>query len=159
MYKNSMKKALFPGTFDPYTIGHDALVRRALNFIDEIVIGIGANIEKNAYQSPDERLDFISKVYSNEPRVTVASYNILTVDFAKEIKADFILRGVRNINDFEYEKNIAEINRKLSDIETILLISEAEYEYISSNLIRELAKYKKDYQHLIPKTVNNEQLS
>jgi pantetheine-phosphate adenylyltransferase len=146
------QKALFSGTFDPFTIGHYALIKRALRFIDEIVIAIGVNIEKKTLYTPEERINNIKSIYSEEKRIKVMSYNILTIDFAKEINADFLLRGVRNINDFEYERNMADINRKLNNIETIILISEPEYEYISSSLVRELIYYKKDITNLIPVT-------
>jgi pantetheine-phosphate adenylyltransferase len=146
------QKALFSGTFDPFTIGHHALIKRALRFIDEIIIAIGVNIEKKTLYTPEERISNIKSIYSEEKRIKVMSYNILTIDFAREIHADFLLRGVRNINDFEYERNMADINRKLNGIETIILISEPEYEYISSSLVRELIYYKKDITNLIPVT-------
>jgi pantetheine-phosphate adenylyltransferase len=146
------QKALFSGTFDPFTIGHYALIKRALCFIDEIVIAIGVNIEKKTLYTLEERIYNIQKIYSKEKRIKVMSYNILTIDFAKEIHADFLLRGIRNINDFEYERNMADINRKLNNIETVILISEPEYEYISSSLVRELIYHKKDITNLIPIT-------
>ncbi|MDR0743448.1 MAG: pantetheine-phosphate adenylyltransferase [Tannerella sp.] len=144
------KKALFSGTFDPFTIGHYSLIKRALHFTGEIVIAIGVNYEKKTFYSLEERIHTIQQIYAKEQRVKVMSYDILTVDLAKEIKADFLLRGVRNIYDFEYEKNLADINRKLANMETIILISEPEYEHVSSSLIRELIYYKKDISHLIP---------
>jgi pantetheine-phosphate adenylyltransferase len=144
------KKALFPGTFDPFTAGHYALIKRALCFIDEIVIAIGANAEKKMLYTPEERMNSIKKIYADEKRIQVVLYDTLTVDFAKKIKADFLLRGVRNISDFEYERNMADINRKLDGMETVILISEPEYEYISSSLVRELIHYKKDISNLIP---------
>ncbi len=144
------KRALFSGTFDPFTIGHHSLVKRALCFIDEIIIAIGVNYEKKTLYPLDERMHTIRKIYEKDQRVKVMSYDMLTVDFAKKTEADYLLRGVRNINDFEYEKNMADVNRKLADIETIILISEPEYEHISSSLVRELIYYKKDISHLIP---------
>ncbi|MDR0349425.1 MAG: pantetheine-phosphate adenylyltransferase [Tannerella sp.] len=146
------KKALFSGTFDPFTTGHHSLVKRALSFTGEIVIAIGVNYEKKTFYSLEERLRFIRKIYAEEPRVEVLSYDMLTVDFAKEIRADFLLRGVRNISDFEYEKYLADVNRKLANMETVILISEPEYEHVSSSLVRELVYYKKDISHLIPAT-------
>jgi pantetheine-phosphate adenylyltransferase len=146
------QKALFSGTFDPFTIGHYALIKRALCFIDEIVIAIGVNIEKKTLCTAKERIDNIKNIYSKEKRIKVMSYNILTVDFAKKIHASLLLRGVRNINDFEYEKIMADINRKLNGMETVILISEPEYEHISSSLVRELIYYKKDITNLIPIT-------
>ena len=144
------KKALFAGTFDPFTIGHHALIKRALCLADEIIIAIGINIEKKTMFSLDDRINNINEIYANEKRINVVSYDCLTVDFAKESGVDFILRGIRNINDFEYEKSIADINRKLSGIETVFLFSEPEYCYISSSLVRELISYKKDISNLIP---------
>jgi pantetheine-phosphate adenylyltransferase len=146
------KRALFSGTFDPFTTGHDALIKRALHFTDEIIIAIGIHYEKKTFYPPEERIRMIREIYAGEPRVKVMSYDTLTVDFAKEIQADFLLRGVRNIRDFEFEKNLADINRHLADMETVILISEPEYEHVSSSLVRELIHYKKDISHLIPVT-------
>ena len=144
------KKALFSGTFDPFTIGHHELVKRALCLADEIIIAIGINFGKKTLFSLDERKTSIKKIYADEKCIKVVSYDCLTVDFAKESGVDFILRGIRNINDFEYEKNMADINRKLSGIETVFLFSEPQYSHISSNLVRELIRYKKDISNLIP---------
>jgi pantetheine-phosphate adenylyltransferase len=144
------RKALFSGTFDPFTVGHYSIIRRALCFIDEIVIAIGTNTEKKALYSPEERMERIKSIYSGEKRIEVTSYNMLTIDFAKEIRADLLLRGVRSLSDFEYEKTIADTNRKLAGMETVILIAEPEYEHVSSSLVRELIHYKKDITNLIP---------
>jgi pantetheine-phosphate adenylyltransferase, bacterial len=144
------RKALFSGTFDPFTTGHYELIRRALCFTDEIVIAIGVNSEKKTFYSLEERIENIKNIFAKETRVKVMSYDSLTVDFAKSINVDFILRGIRNINDFEYEKNMACINRKLSGIETVFIFSEPEYSYISSSLVRELIAHNKDISNLIP---------
>ena len=144
------KKVLFSGTFDPFTIGHYAIIKRALNFTDEITIAIGINPGKKTLFSLEERLNNIKNIYTEEKRIKVAHYDGLTIDFAKESGVDFILRGIRNINDFEYEKSMADVNLKLSGIETIFLFSEPEYSYISSSLVRELINYKKDISNLIP---------
>ena len=144
------KKGLFSGSFDPFTIGHYELIKRAFCFADEIIIAIGINTEKKTLFSLEERIDNIKKIYAKERRVKVISYSNLTVDFAKESGVDFIIRGIRNITDFEYEKNMAEMNRRLSGIETIFLFSEPEYAYISSSLVRELIYYNKDISNLIP---------
>lgn len=119
-----MKKriALFPGTFDPFTIGHQSLVSRGLALVDEIIISIGINEKKQTYFSIEKRLEAIEQLYKDEPRVKVMSYNSLTVDFADEVGAEFILRGIRTVNDFEYEKSIADVNRKLSGIETFICL-------------------------------------
>jgi pantetheine-phosphate adenylyltransferase len=146
------KRALFSGTFDPFTTGHHSLIKRALHLADEIVIAVGVNCEKKTFYSPEERIRSIERLYAEERRIKVMSYDMLTVDFAKAIKADFLLRGVRNIFDFEYEKNLANINRKLANMETVILLSEPEYEHVSSSLVRELIHYNKDISHLIPIT-------
>jgi pantetheine-phosphate adenylyltransferase len=144
------RKALFAGSFDPFTAGHHALIKRALCFIDEIVVAVGINAEKKTLYTPEERIRSIKKIYAEETRVKVMLYDTLTADLAKKIKANILLRGARNISDFEYEKSLADINRKLAGMETVILISEPEYEYISSSLVRELVHYKKDISNLIP---------
>lgn len=143
--------ALFPGTFDPFTIGHQSLVTRGLDLVDEIVIAIGINESKLAYFSLEERIAAIQKLYKDEPRVCVKSYNSLTVDFAVEENAQFILRGIRTVNDFEYEKSIADVNRILAGIETFILFTEPEHTHISSSIVRELLRYGKDISMFVPK--------
>jgi pantetheine-phosphate adenylyltransferase len=144
------KKAIFPGTFDPFTIGHEALVRRGLSFLDEIVVAIGINDSKKSAFSTEERLASISKLYAGEPRVKVMTYNGLTVDFAIEQNATLILRGIRTTTDLEYEKLIADVNRKVADIETVLLITEPEFAHISSSVVRELMRFGKDVSDFLP---------
>ena len=145
-----MKRAIFPGTFDPFTIGHNSVVTRALTFMDEIVIGIGINENKNTYFPIEKRVDMIQKFYKDEPRVKVMSYDSLTIDFAKEVDAHFIIRGIRTVKDFEYEETIADINRKLAGIETILLFTEPELTCVSSTIVRELLGFNKDISMFIP---------
>ena len=146
--------ALFPGTFDPFTIGHASLVERGLALVDEIIISIGINDTKKTYFSLEKRLAAIQELYKNEPRVKVMSYSSLTVDFAKQMHAGFILRGIRSVNDFEYEKNIADVNRMLSGIETFILFTEPKHTHISSSIVRELLRYGKDISPFIPKGMN-----
>lgn len=131
-------KALFAGSFDPFTIGHESIVRRALNLFGSVTIGIGYNEHKPGEWSADERLEVISRFWKDEPRVEVACFSGLTVDFARRIGADVLLRGVRSSLDFEYERNLADTNRALSGIETVLLYSLPELAFISSSMVREL---------------------
>lgn len=145
-----MKRAIFPGTFDPFTIGHASLVRRGLNVVDEIIISIGVNDNKRSYFSLEQRIHMIEKLYANEPRVSVGSYDSLTVDFAKKVDAEFIIRGIRSVNDFEYEKTIADMNRNISGIETLVLFTEPELTHISSTIVRELLRYKHDVSNFVP---------
>ena len=145
-----MSTAIFPGTFDPFTIGHDALVRRALNIVDELYIAIGINTEKHTLYSLEERMERITTLYKDEPRIHVVSYEGLTTDFAQSIGAQFIVRGVRSAIDFEYERNIADVNRMLTGIDTLLLISEPQYAAISSSMVRELAHFGKDIRSYLP---------
>ncbi|KAA6321684.1 Phosphopantetheine adenylyltransferase [termite gut metagenome] len=145
-----MKRAIFPGTFDPFTIGHDSIVRRTLQIVDEVVISIGINENKNTYFSLEKRLDAIQRFYKDQPQVLVMSYDSLTADFAQQVNARFIIRGIRTVKDFEYEETIADINRKLSGIETILLFTEPELTCISSSIVRELLSYGKDIGRFLP---------
>lgn len=145
-----MKRAIFPGTFDPFTIGHYSVVSRALTFMDEIIIGIGINENKNTYFPIEKRVESVRKFYQNEPRIRVTAYNSLTIDFAREVDAQFIIRGIRTVKDFEYEETIADINRKLAGIETILLFTEPELTCISSTIVRELLTFNKDISMFIP---------
>lgn len=145
-----MKKAIFPGTFDPFTIGHYSIVKRALTFMDEVIIGIGINENKKTYFPVEKREEMILSLYRNDPRVRVLSYDCLTIDFANNVDAGFIVRGIRTVKDFEYEETIADINRKLAGVETILLFTEPELTCISSTIVRELLTYGKDISQFIP---------
>ena len=147
------RRAIFPGTFDPFTIGHQSLVDRALTLVDEIVISIGINSAKKTYFSLEERVASIEQLYRSDPRVKVMLYDSLTVDFAKRIDARFILRGIRTVNDFEYEKYMADVNRELTGIETFILFTEPEYTHISSSIVRELLQYGKDISRFVPQEV------
>ncbi len=147
-----MKRAIFPGSFDPFTIGHHDIVMRGLEIFDEIIIGIGRNYNKREVFSIADRLAAIQRAYNKESRVRVEVYDGLTVDFAAEHQAQFILRGVRSTLDFEYERNIAEANKQLSGIETVLLYTRPEYAHISSTLVRDLHSHGKDIAAYIPDT-------
>ncbi|MBR6538726.1 MAG: pantetheine-phosphate adenylyltransferase [Bacteroides sp.] len=149
-----MNKAIFPGTFDPFTIGHESIVRRALTFIDEVIIAIGINEQKHSLFPIEKREQMIRDYYKDEPRVKVMSYSNLTADFAHEVGANIIIRGIRTVKDFEYEETIADINRKLTGIETIFLFTEPELTSISSSIVRELMKYGKDITQFLPKGMN-----
>ncbi len=142
--------ALFPGTFDPFTIGHKSLVERGLTCVDEIVIAIGINEKKKTYYTLEQRIEAIRRLYAEEPRVRVISYSGLTVDVAQREKAQFILRGIRSVIDFEYEKSIADVNRQLTGIETLLLFTEPAYAHVSSSVVRELLHFGKDVSPFIP---------
>ena len=149
-----MKKiAVFPGTFDPFTIGHLSLVNRGLKLVDEIVIAIGINPNKKTFFSLEDRMEMISRIFKDNKQVKITSYDNLTVDFAQKVNASFILRGIRSVNDFEYEKNIADVNRKISGIETFVLYTEPEHTHISSSIVRELLSYGKDAGEFVPGTM------
>jgi pantetheine-phosphate adenylyltransferase len=145
-----MKRAIFPGTFDPFTVGHSSVVKRALTFMDEIVIAIGINENKKTYFPIEKRVEMIRDLYKDEPKIKVMPYNSLTIDFAQSVDAKFIIRGIRTVKDFEYEETIADINRKLAGIETILLFTEPELTCVSSTIVRELLQYNKDISCFIP---------
>lgn len=148
-----MKKALFPGTFDPFTIGHADIVERALPLFDHIVIGIGVNEEKTPSDAAEKRAETIRNIYKDEPRVSVLVYDGLTVDTCQREGIDFLLRGVRSMRDFEYERDVAAANKQLAGIETILLFSNERLAHISSSLVRELKKYGRDVSEFLPKTM------
>jgi len=148
-----MRKAIFPGSFDPFTLGHLDILRRSLSLFDEITVGVGRNNDKKTMFSVSQRIEFIQKCFENEPKIIVKSYEGLTIDFCKKIDAKFIVRGIRNNGDFEFEKAIARTNRKLSKIETIFLLTSAETSFISSSIVRELIINKGNYQIFVPDSV------
>ena len=144
-------KALFAGSFDPFTRGHQSIVDRVLkNVADEIIVAIGINYVKKNLFSVEERIAAINKLYGDNPRVRVVSYTGLTVDFAKTVGADFLVRGVRSASDFEFERNIADVNKRLSGMETVLLFTEPELSCVSSSVVRELMSYDKDVSQFLP---------
>jgi len=148
-----LKRALFPGSFDPITLGHYDIIKRALDLFDEIVVAIGVNGDKNYMFTVEQRKEFIEKSFADEPKVKVTTYQGLTVDFCKEIDAQFILRGLRNPADFEFEKAIAHTNRKLSQIETVFLLTAARTSFISSSIVRDVIRNHGDYTVLVPESV------
>lgn len=145
-----MKTALFTGTFDPFTIGHADIVRRALALFDHIIIGVAVSELKHTKQEADQRLQTIKRLYDDNPTVEVVSYSDLTVDLAKRTNASCIIRGVRSVKDFEYERDQAEVNRQLGGIETLLLFADPQTAHISSTLVRELQFFGQDVSKYLP---------
>ena len=150
--------ALFPGSFDPFTRGHESIVRRALPLFDKFVIAIGINADKRSFMSMEQRKAWIEDVFKDAPQVEVITYTGMTVDVAREVGARFIVRGVRLIQDFENEKHLAEVNRDISGIETILLYTLPEYSHISSSIVRELVRYGQDVTPYLPEGTDMSQL-
>ncbi len=148
-----MKTALFPGTFDPFTLGHASIVRRGLTLFDRIVIAIGINNEKQTYYTIEKRLQQIRSCYSNEPRVEVCSYQGLTAECAKINNASHILRGVRSLTDFEYERLLSDVNLKIAGMETVCLFTEPELASLQSSVVRDLLKHQQDVRALVPEAM------
>jgi pantetheine-phosphate adenylyltransferase len=148
-----MKKAIFPGSFDPITLGHFDIIERGIPLFDELIIAIGINAEKKYMFSLEERKQFIQNCFGNNPKVKIVTYEGLTVHFCKENHVDYILRGLRNPADFEFEKAIAHTNRDLASIETVFLLTAASTSYISSSIVRDVIRNNGDYTKLVPKTV------
>ncbi len=148
-----MKRALFPGSFDPITLGHVDIINRAIDLFDEIVIAIGINNEKKYLFSMEQRLQFIRATFKTNPKIKIQTYQGLTIHYCKEIEANYILRGLRNPADFEFEKAIAQTNRNLSGIETVFLLTSASTAYISSSIVRDVYRHKGDISSLVPEAV------
>jgi len=148
-----MNRAIFPGSFDPLTKGHYDIIKRGIPLFDEIIVAIGVNGDKKYMFSLDERKTFIEKAFASEPKVKVVTYKGLTVEFCKEIGVDFILRGLRNPADFEFEKAIAYTNRDLAPIETVFLLTSANTSHISSSIVRDVIRNNGDYTKLVPDSV------
>lgn len=148
-----MKRALFPGSFDPITLGHYDIIKRGVKLFDEVIVAIGINSEKKYMFSLEQRKRFIEEAFKDEPKVKVVTYEGLTIDFCKEIGVEFILRGLRNPADFEFEKAIAHTNRKLSKIETVFLLTASKTSFISSSIVRDVIKNHGDYTQLVPESV------
>jgi len=151
--KLNMKKALFPGSFDPLTLGHYDIIKRGVTLFDEVIVAIGINADKKYMFSLEQRKKFIEDAFKDEPKISVVTYEGLTVDFCKKIGINFILRGLRNPADFEFEKAIAHTNRDLAPIETVFLLTSAQTSYISSSIVRDVIRNHGDYTKLVPKSV------
>ncbi|MEC7125183.1 MAG: pantetheine-phosphate adenylyltransferase [Bacteroidota bacterium] len=148
-----MKCAVFPGSFDPITLGHLDILERSIPLFDEIIIGVGSNSEKKYMFPLSKRMAFIEETFSEYKSISVAKYQGLTIEFCKKVQANFIIRGLRNPADFEFEKAIAHTNRKLSGIETVFLLTSAKTSFISSSIVREVISNRGDYTQLVPSTV------
>lgn len=151
-----MNIAVFPGSFDPFTVGHADIVRRGLQLFDRVIVAVGYNSQKLSGSPVEDRVAAIARIYMNETRVEVVSYSDLTVDLAQRLGARFLLRGVRSVKDFEYERDLAAVNADLiraegqEGLETVLLIADSRYAHISSSLVRELQTYGRDVAHYLP---------
>ena len=148
-----MNRAVFPGSFDPLTLGHTDIINRAIPLFDEIIIAIGTNAEKKYMFSLEERRKFIEKTFTNNSKIKIDTYQGLTIDYCKKVESKYILRGLRNPADFEFEKAIAQTNRKLSDIETVFLLTSADNSYISSSIVRDIIRNNGDVSLLVPPAV------
>jgi pantetheine-phosphate adenylyltransferase len=151
-----MKKiAVFPGSFDPFTIGHEAIIRRAMSLFDEIIIAVGANALKKNFYSLDTRKEMIRKVFETEPRVRVDHYEGLTVDFCRKNGAGYLLRGLRTAADFEFERAIGQVNKSIApDIETVFLLTVPEHSFINSTIVRDIIKSGGDASKFVPQSIN-----
>jgi pantetheine-phosphate adenylyltransferase len=150
-----MKKiAVFPGSFDPFTVGHEAIVKKSLNLFDEIIIAIGANALKKNYYSLETRKKMIRKVFEKEPRVTVEHYEGLTVDFCKKRNISYLLRGLRTSADFEFERAIGQVNKVLApDVESVFLLTAPEHSHVNSSIIRDIIRSGGDASMFLPKAI------
>ena len=148
------KIAVFPGSFSPFTLGHQYVINRAMTLFDKIIIAVGSNSSKEYYFTEEQRIQWMEDIFKDQPKVEIRKYEGLTVDFCKSIGANFILRGLRNSKDFNYEKEIAQVNQTLNEeIETIFIITSSEYSHISSSLVREVAKNGGDISKFVPKGI------
>jgi pantetheine-phosphate adenylyltransferase len=146
--------AVFPGTFDPITVGHEDIINRSSPLFDEIIVAIGINTKKTTLFPLETRIEWIKKTFENNPKITIQSYEGLTVEFCKKNNAKFLIRGLRNGSDFDYESHIAQLNKALwNDIETIFITSSPELSYISSTLVRDLIIHQAEYQRYLPEGI------
>ena len=148
-----MKKAVFPGSFDPITIGHVDIVKRGIKVFDEIIIAVGDNTDKKYMFPKEKRVEFVKQTFNNYDNIKIESYDGLTVDFCKKNNIEFMIRGLRNPADFEFEKSIALTNRKMTDIETIFFLTSPENSFVSSSIVRDLIRNSGDYKLFIPKGI------
>ena len=148
-----MKRGLFPGSFDPVTLGHYDIVQRSLPLFDEIIIGIGTNTEKEYMFPLEKRAAFVKSTFASYKKISVVEYKGLTIDLCEKINADFIIRGLRNPADFEFEKAVAHTNRLMSGIETVFLLTAAKTSFMSSSIVREIILNQGDYSKLVPSSV------
>ena len=146
-----MIKAVFVGSFDPFTVGHYDIVQRALPLFDRLIIGVGINERKVYMNDTETRVADIIRIFNNNPKIEVTTYNDLTVDFAKRVGATFIVKGVRSVKDFEYEREQADINRRISGIDTLLLCADPQHASVSSSMVRELIHFGRDVSEFLPK--------
>ncbi len=148
------KIAVFPGSFDPFTIGHESIVRRALEMFDQIIIMIGYNANKEAYYPLNKRKEWILRVFSDEPRIKVGKFDGLTVDYCRKVHAQYILRGLRTSSDFEYERAIAQMNKKMApEIESVFLLTSPEYTPITSTIVKDILRHKGDASQFLPSSL------
>jgi len=153
------KTAIFPGSFDPFTIGHESIVRRALSMFDKIIIMVGFNANKKSFFSLEKRVKWINQVFQNEKKIEVRVHEGLTVDFCKEVGAKYILRGLRTSSDFEYERAIAQVNKKMhSEIETVFLLTLPEHTPVNATIIRDIVFHGGDASMFLPKGIDYKEL-
>ncbi|MBP3228493.1 MAG: pantetheine-phosphate adenylyltransferase [Bacteroidaceae bacterium] len=142
--------AIFPGSFDPFTVGHASIVARATELFGHVVIAVGVNENKRPLYPTERRVAFISRLYRDDPRISVVSYDDLTIDLAARLGTKFIVRGLRSVKDFEYERDVAAMNKRLGGLETVLLLTEPQHAAISSSVVRELMAYGRDVSEFLP---------
>lgn len=154
-----MKRAVFPGSFDPITLGHCDIVKRGLPLFDEIILAIGINADKKYMFSLEERKKFLEETFKDDPKIKVKTYSGLTVDFCRQEKANFILRGLRNVTDFAFEKGIAQANQKMRGIETLFLFPSSGKSFLSSTIVRDVIRNNGDYAAMVPEPVRHQSAS